>query len=147
MNPNLANPLILNERKLRILELREIKNKNFREIGIEIGCSTQRANQLYKRAVKIREINQSGESRYPYFGLSTRIATALESVHLNNRGQIETAVKGRFDFKQIRNFGFNSYCEMVEWLGHPTCPPPATNRPIDPAFCDFLTPEMRFFLI
>lgn len=119
-NYNLANPLILNERKLRILELREIKNKNFREIGIEIGCSTQRANQIYKRAVKIREINQSGESRYPYFGLSTRIANALATVDLNNREQIETAVKRGFDFNQIRNFGFTGYCKIFEWLGLPT---------------------------
>ena len=107
-------------RLCRVMELRETQNKTFREIGRELGCTSNRARKLYVRAKAHREYHAAGESGDPHFGLSVRAANGCRNRNLMSREQIAAAIKDGTlhpSHPRCRNFGWKSYKEIHEWLG------------------------------
>lgn len=119
----------LGERLVLILNLRESKNKTFQEIGQQIGTSKSQAMVLYRKAKQRQEDYKAGEKEDPYFMLSFRSANICKNAGLENRSQIEDAIKtGHLHPKSkfFRNYGWKSHIEINQWLG---LPEPQQDRP------------------
>lgn len=96
---------------------------SFGEIGNEIGCSSQRARELYQKAKFFREYHEQGEAGDPLYGLSVRTRNVCLNAGLTNRDKIEDAIKdGRMhpDAEiKFRHYGWKSHAEIYKWLGLP----------------------------
>jgi len=119
----------LGERLVLILNLRESENKTFREIGQLIGRSGTQAMVLYRRAKQRQEYYEAGQKEDPYYMLSYRASNICKDAGLENRSQIEDAIKtGHLHPKSkfFRNYGWKSHIEIHQWLGLPI---PEQDRP------------------
>lgn len=116
------------ERLSRVIALRDGMGLTLERVGEALGCSIERARQLYARAVRQREEQQNG---YPFVGLSTAARHFCDNANLHDREQLLAFTEsGRLGeaLYQYRNFGWVTYCEIVVWLG---LPKPERKPPVD----------------
>lgn len=126
----------LDERLAKTVSLRESDGKTFAEIGAIIGVSASRASCIYAKAKWIEEKHRLGEKDDPLFGLSTRATNCCRDLGLENRKQVEAAIKdGRLkpdktpwngnpfkahkEDRGPRKYGWKTHVEVHKWLGLP----------------------------
>ena len=91
--------------RLKVIELREVKKKTFKEIGNLFMVSSNRAMQIYNKAKIIQEYGYDNPDN-PFYGLTTHARRVCKERGLMNRDQIIAAVKeGRLHPKN------NSICD------------------------------------
>jgi hypothetical protein len=61
----------LNARHARVIEMREVEKRTWRQIGAELGVGVERSRQIYAQA------KRPDDAGKPYYGLSTRAANIL----------------------------------------------------------------------
>jgi Sigma-70, region 4 len=60
-----------NARHARVIEMREVEKRTWRQIGAEFGVGVERSRQIYAQAKRIDDPDR------PFYGLSTRSANIL----------------------------------------------------------------------
>jgi hypothetical protein len=61
----------VNARHARVIEMREVEKRTWRQIGAELGVGVERSRQIYAQAKRPDDPDR------PYYGLSTRAANIL----------------------------------------------------------------------
>ena len=116
----MGKAMLADERMLRIVMLRELEGRTFKEIGSSIGVCWQSAAMIYHKAMSIKARNKTGEDD-PYFGLSVRAANCCNNAGLMTRLEIESAIKdGRLHPKnksRCIGYGKKIHIEIQKWLG------------------------------
>ncbi len=110
------------EREKFVRKLRA-NGRTFKEIGVQLGISAGRANQIFRRTEWV-------VNREPHWmdGLGVRASNCLNNFNINSRQQAMEAFKSgklKAGAGGPRNYGWATHKEVAKWLGLPEPQKPA----------------------
>ena len=117
--------------------LREKDNLTFREIGLRLGVTRQRASQIYASAIaKLKDVSENGLDALML--LPTRVRVLLIHCGIGSRSLARAAVKSgqlswqdkirciRWQGKILPKAGKRTWAALYKWAGKPVFPPQPT---------------------
>ena len=117
----------LNHRHARVIEMREVEKRTWRQTGAELGVGVVRARQIYLRAKHIQEIlNDPQRVLDPFWVLETRAANILHNAGIETReaalkayeaGELRSPYYKDYGWHGCRGLGKKTLKEIADWAG------------------------------
>jgi hypothetical protein len=109
----------MDERSRRVYEMRIEQEKSFREIGIALGLSRSRAQQLYQVIATRIAVEKGSGSVEPKHCLSARALHAIQRVFGTidvTKNEVRQALKyGTLHPRRIPHYGLKTHLEICKW--------------------------------
>ena len=112
----------MNKLSLRLTQALLLRGKGFTfsQIGSDLGVSSGRAREIFKKAERLKKYHAEGENGCPYYGLSVRAANCLSNVGIMSRDDAKTGIlSGNLHptKNHTRNLGWKTFKEVCKWAG------------------------------
>lgn len=119
INKSADNDFSLDDRSRCIYQMRIDRKKSFREIGIAVGLSRSRAQQLYQAIAKRIALEKGLGKVEPKHCLSARALHAIQRAFGTidvTRNEVRQALKrGKLHPSRIPHYGLKTHLEICKW--------------------------------